>query len=202
MSSAFPNSPKLAKGTFLVHKDTFKGKPLKTIKFQYNPEELTRSLSPSIEEKGKKSRNKEPLKIAYPPEETIRLKIVLDATDYLEDGSSDIGIYHELSELELLLYPRDIQKLRLPYKRGKKGYRKVTPIKLPLILFNWGGSRSLPVNIKSISITEKAFDHNLNPIRAEVDIDMNVLTWKELTEKSMYEKYMWNVKKKKELAEK
>ena len=200
MPSETLKSPQIQKGAFVQYKSTFSSDPDRTIKFLYNPEELSRKLNPSSEEITQKG-SKEPLKIAYPPEEEISLKIILDATNYLETGEQNIyGIAPELSVLELLLYPIDMEDLHPSYMKKKKGSAKITPVEIPLVLFTWGKKRALPVNITDLSITEKAFDTELNPVRAEVDVSMKVLTWKELTEKSMYEKYMWNLNQKKDLA--
>jgi hypothetical protein len=50
----------------------------------------------------------------------------------------------------------------------------------PLALFIWGPSRVLPVRVSSVSITEQAFDLNLNPILAKADLSLKVLTYREL----------------------
>ncbi len=46
----------------------------------------------------------------------------------------------------------------------------------PLALFVWSKSRVVPVRITELSITEEAFDPNLNPIRAKVSLGMRVLS--------------------------
>jgi len=45
-----------------------------------------------------------------------------------------------------------------------------------LTLFVWSTSRIVPVRLTEFSITEEAFDTNLNPIRAKVSLGMRVLT--------------------------
>jgi len=45
-----------------------------------------------------------------------------------------------------------------------------------LTLFIWSKSRILPVRLTEFSITEEAFDTNLNPIRAKVSLGMRVLS--------------------------
>ena len=50
----------------------------------------------------------------------------------------------------------------------------------PLTLFVWSKSRILPVRLTDFSITEEAFDPNLNPIRAKVSLGMRVLTVNDL----------------------
>jgi 3-polyprenyl-4-hydroxybenzoate decarboxylase len=44
-----------------------------------------------------------------------------------------------------------------------------------LTLFVWSKSRVVPVRITDFSITEEAFDTQLNPIRAKVSLGMRVL---------------------------
>jgi hypothetical protein len=51
---------------------------------------------------------------------------------------------------------------------------------VPLVLLAWGKSRVLPVLLTSFSINEQAFDPQLNPIQAKVDLGMRVLTYMEL----------------------
>ena len=46
----------------------------------------------------------------------------------------------------------------------------------PLTLFVWSKQRIVPVRLTDLSITEEAFDPNLNPIRAKVSLGMRVLS--------------------------
>jgi len=50
----------------------------------------------------------------------------------------------------------------------------------PLALFIWSKNRILPVRLTDFSITEEAFDPNLNPIRAKVSLGMHVLSVNDL----------------------
>jgi hypothetical protein len=56
------------------------------------------------------------------------------------------------------------------------GTLEIIPLEQPLTLFVWSASRVVPVRIMEFSITEEAFDPNLNPIRAKVSLGMRVLT--------------------------
>jgi hypothetical protein len=47
-------------------------------------------------------------------------------------------------------------------------------------LFVWGPKRVLPVRLTSFSITEQAFDPDLNPIRASVNLSLAVLSYQDL----------------------
>ena len=44
----------------------------------------------------------------------------------------------------------------------------------------WGASRILPIRLDSVSITEEAFDPDLNPVRASADLSLQVLTYNDL----------------------
>ena len=46
----------------------------------------------------------------------------------------------------------------------------------PLTIFVWSRNRIVPVRLTDFSVTEEAFDPNLNPIRAKVSLGMRVLT--------------------------
>jgi hypothetical protein len=45
----------------------------------------------------------------------------------------------------------------------------------PNVLFVWGEKKILPVVIDSMTITEKQFDANLNPVQAEVSLGLSVI---------------------------
>jgi hypothetical protein len=45
-----------------------------------------------------------------------------------------------------------------------------------LTLFIWSKNRIIPVRLTEFSITEEAFDVNLNPLRAKVSLGMRVLS--------------------------
>jgi len=52
---------------------------------------------------------------------------------------------------------------------------EIIPLQQPLTLFVWSKSRVVPVRLTDFSITEEAFDPNLNPIRAKVSLGLRVL---------------------------
>ena len=71
----------------------------------------------------------------------------------------------------------------------------------PMVLFIWGPSRVVPVLVTSFSVTEEAFDQQLNPIQAKVDLDLKVLSNMDLKEKNIgYGVYTANLARKKVLA--
>jgi hypothetical protein len=63
---------------------------------------------------------------------------------------------------------------------ARAGNIEIVPPEAPLTLFVWGPGRVLPVRLTSFSITEQAYDGLLNPIRAEVDLSLMVLSYHDL----------------------
>src|SRR5204863_5433738 len=81
--------------------------------------------------------------------------------------------------LEMLFYPKSsmvIANLAL----ATAGSLEIIPVEAPLTLFVWGPQRVLPVRITSFSITEEAFDTQLNPTRAKIDLTLQVLSYYDL----------------------
>ncbi|NER97021.1 MAG: hypothetical protein F6J86_24755 [Symploca sp. SIO1B1] len=174
--STFPGSPRTLKGA-IASIDPLIPLP-KVIVFQYNPETMTRTLTPRTATNEKR----ESTKISLPPEETISLKIELDATDELEkaDGIAvNHGIHPQLAALETLIYPLSLEVIA---KEALllAGTIELLPQSPPLTVFIWGVKRIVPVQIKSMSIEEQAYDVNLNPIRSEVNLEMQVLSYSDL----------------------
>src|SRR5690349_6808022 len=106
--SSFPGSPKLVKGA-IVGFDIFN--PLASVAiFQYNPDTLSRTLT-AQGTGGDHPDRVETMRLKGAPIETIKLEAELDATDQLEvgDGNAEsMGIYPQLSALEMLLYPKSL----------------------------------------------------------------------------------------------
>lgn len=178
--TTFPGSPRLVKGA-IVAVDLFN--PLASvIVFQYNPTTLTRSLQ-AQSASGASSSRAEATRVAGAPVETITLKVEIDAADQLEkaDGVAvSMGIYPQLSALEMILYPKSAQVIANTVLLAT-GTIEVIPPEAPFTLFIWGPKRVLPVRLTSFSITEEAYDVNLNPIRATVNLGLRVLTYSDLS---------------------
>ena len=175
----FPGSPRLLKGA-IVRIDPFNSLSSKII-FQYNPENLTRTLTAQTTGSDDASRG-EVMRLNGPPQEAIKVEIVLDAIDQLERGTPPatvLGIHPALAALELLLYPKS-GLIIANEVLTRIGVIEIIPPEVPLTLFVWGEKRVLPVRITEFSITEEAFDPNLNPIRAKVSLGMTVLSYHNL----------------------
>ncbi len=181
--TSFPGSPRLTKGG-IVLLDPGTGMPVQTIVLQYNPDTLTRTLQ--VQGIGPEPGDRlEALRLKAPPLESIKLEAELDATDQMElatDASalvSQLGIYPQLAALEVTVYP-SVQQLLDNDSQSQMGVLEIAPMEAPLSLFVWSQMRVLPVRITDFSITEEAFDPNLNPIRAKISLGMRVLTVNDL----------------------
>jgi len=170
--TTFPGSPRLQKGA-IIGLDPFN--PLASVViFQYNPVTLTRTLTPKIEG----GTANQAMRISGPPGETISLDLTINAADQLEKGDAT-GLYPALASLEMLLYPKSAQVI-LNEALKVMGVIEVIPPQAPLTLFIWGVKRVVPVRITQFTITEEAFDPDLNPINATVRLSLAVLTYQDL----------------------
>jgi hypothetical protein len=178
--TSFPGSPKLLKGG-IVLLDPDSGVPVQIVVLQYNPDTLSRTLQ--LQGIGPEPGDRlEALRLKSPPLETIKLEAEIDATDQMESGDSTVarlGIYPQLAALEVMVYPTSAQ-LRDNNSQSNSGVLEIAPMEAPLSLFVWSQMRVLPVRVTEFSITEEAFDPNLNPIRAKVSLGMRVLTVSDL----------------------
>ena len=179
--TTFPLSPKLLKGGIvLIDSDTSAVKRI--IALQYNPDTLTRTLTgQSI---GNDSDRSQALRLKGPPVETYKLDAEIDAADQLEfpDQNEEImknGIAPQLAALETIVYPSSSQLLA-NNSLAASGTLEIVPTEAPLTLFVWSKNRVLPVRLTDFSITEEAFDPNLNPIRAKISLGMQVLSVNDL----------------------
>jgi len=179
--SSFPNSPRLLKGGIVLI-DANTSAVLRTITMQYNPDTLTRSLQiKALAEGGDRS---EAMRLTGPPVETIKVEVELDATDQLEfpdqnSNATEFGLQPQLAALETIVYPSSAQ-IQSNNSLASSGTLEIIPMETPLTLFVWSKNRVVPVKLTEFSITEEAFDVNLNPIRAKVSLGMRVLSVNDL----------------------
>lgn len=175
-----PASPRMAKAAILSIDPI--SQQTKSIKLQYNPEEISRSLTPRIKGGGEGGGRSEVMRIEGVPQETITLKVEIDAVDQLNKGdhsAGQMGIYPQLSALELLVYPSNASVISAKDLLSR-GTMEILPPMAPLTLFFWGPNRIVPVKLTSITINETYHDANLNPISAEVSLSMQVLSYSDL----------------------
>jgi hypothetical protein len=177
--TTFPGSPRLMRGA-IVGLDIFN--PIASvIVFQYNPDTLTRTLR--ARSSGGDGARSEALRLTGAPEEDIRLDVEIDATDQLEKAEStavNLGIFPQLSALEMLIYPKSTVVIANTILMAA-GITEISPPVAPFTLFIWGVKRVLPVRLNEFSIAEEAHDVNLNPIRAKVTLGLRVLSYNDLS---------------------
>lgn len=179
--SGFPNSPRLVKGG-IVLMDPNSSAVLRVIPLQYNPDTLTRTLQ--AQTVGEGADPSEALRLKGPPIETIKLEAEMDATDQIEfpdrnASTVEFGLQPQLAALETIVYPTSAQ-LQSNNALASSGTLEIIPTEAPLVLFIWGKTRIIPVRLTEFSITEEAFDVNLNPLRAKVSLGMRVLSINDL----------------------
>ena len=122
------------------------------------------------------------MRLKGPPKETIKLDVEIDAADQLEQANpqaTSMGLYPTLASLEMLLYPKSARTIAND-ALAATGIIEIIPPEAPMTLFVWGLKRTLPVRLTEFTITEEAFDPNLNPIRAKVGLSLRVLNYQDL----------------------
>jgi hypothetical protein len=183
----------------LVTIDPQRGTPSQIIVLQFNPDSLERSIAPQSSGADDSSSSSsssstggdrtEALRLVGPALESWKLTAEIDATDQL-DVPAPNGIHPQLAALEMLVNP-STASLRNLEVLAARGTLEITPTEQPLTLFTWGNKRVVPVRITEFTVTEEAFDVDLNPIRASVELTLRVLTVSDLPASNRgYELYL------------
>ena len=173
-----PLSPRLVKGG-IVTLDPDTSIVQNVIALQYNPDSLTRSLQIQSTPAALDGARTDALRLRGPAIETIKVEAELDAIDQLEFPSQfpnavRYGLHPQLAQLEMLINPT-VETLNNDDAMANNGALEIIPLEQPLTLFVWSANRVVPVRITEFSVTEEAFDPNLNPIRAKVSLGLRVL---------------------------
>lgn len=177
-----PTAPRVLRGGFVLL-DATSGQPVRTIPFQYNPDSLTRTLTPQAigQEPGDRL---EALRLKGPPHETYKFDAEFDATDLLDKPEQNPteaqhGLLPVLSAMESSFTP-DVGQLLAEDRMASLGMIEVAPVTAPLTVLVLGHNRTMPVQLTELSVTEEAFDTSLQPLRAKVSISARVLTVNDL----------------------
>lgn len=169
------------------------------IVFQINPESITHTWTqaaaaqPSSDPKAPKP---DPLAVSGVPGESFAFTLFLDANEEIA-GSNPVGaalasvsgVYPRLSALEMLQYPMgsgsagllgqvsaSISASGIGASPSASSTQNVPASQVPVVLFVWGPQRIVPVRVTALTITERLYDSALNPIHAEAQITLRVLT--------------------------
>ncbi len=185
----------MLRGALVEYGSNFLGPLPNVVVFQFNPEQLVRTINiPSRgENTDASSRTSERRQAEAPPLESFSVTANFSAADDLGKGGAVaaiprvFGIGPQIAALEKMVYPSNIIGGLLGKAIDAIGdalggsddeapERPVPREQLPRILLIWGLTRILPVTIKSMTITEQRFDFLLNPVQAQVEIGLEVIS--------------------------
>jgi hypothetical protein len=175
------------------------------IVFQINPESMTHAWTEAAAPPPSGGRpNADPLAVAGVPGESFTFTLFLDANEEIANAdrnpigaglASLSGVYPRLSALEMLQYPTgsvtagllgqvsasiSASGLSVGVSITKFTQQNVPVSQVPVVLFVWGPQRIVPVRVTALSVTERLYDAALNPIHAEAQITLRVLTPQEV----------------------
>lgn len=190
----------LLKGALISFTPTFLTPVPNVTVFQYNPESLTHTWSQPDRAADAATPGTEagdPYAVSGMPGEEFSLTIYFDANQDIADQvpiSSELaeasGVYSRLSALEMLLYPTGggamsqlLGQASAALGLGSSNAGVVSTVPqsaVPVVLFVWGPFRIVPVRLTGLTIVEKLYDALLNPVQAEVQLKLRVLTPSEL----------------------
>lgn len=182
----------LLRGALVEYSGDFLGPIPNLVVFQFNPEELARTINiPSAPSESSGTTVSDASTAAAPPTESFTLTAKFSAADDLGKGGAVsaiprvFGIGPQIAALEKMVYPagplsgllgQAIDAITGAAPTGEPSDRSIPRQALPRILFIWGYTRVLPVRIKSMTITEQKFDAFLNPVQVEIQIGLDVLS--------------------------
>ena len=155
--------------------------------FQFNPESLSRTLQ--IPQRPTGATQRETTQAGEKTFEKISFKAHFSAADMLADDkvlARMFGIGPQLCALEKMVLPSskiagllgaaiDAIGDALGGGGDEPPAQPIPREKFPRTLFIWGLTRILPVTIDSMTISELEYDSLLNPLRAEVDLQLTVI---------------------------
>ncbi|MBX3251051.1 MAG: hypothetical protein KF901_27990 [Myxococcales bacterium] len=174
---------KLTKGALVQLTEGALGVSANVVVFQYNPEKLSRTLTPwnPFETEGDGRGGVSPGVQPFDPKERLQLEVELDAADGLEEGHAlavAFGVSDRIAAIEALLWPSagllgdlvnagaDLLGQGLPVERRS----------VPLVLLVWGPGRIVPVRVTEYAIEEQLFSPLLFPLQAKISLTLEVVT--------------------------
>jgi hypothetical protein len=181
--TGYSRSPRLARGALVQLVEDIIGIVPNIIPFQYNPESLTRTLTPwnpfDVDQTGRGQIA--PTAQPFDPKETISLEIHFNAADQLEEDdpiAKQFGVADRIAAMEKLLMPSqgllgDLVGAAAALVGLPQPPQRPT---VPVALFVWGAGRILPVRVTNYSIDETAFLPSLQPLMAKISLSLEVLT--------------------------
>lgn len=181
--------PYLLRGALIEYGTDLIGPIPNVVIFQFNPEKLSRTLH--VPERPTGPTQRENTQAGTPTTESISFTAHFSAADALNDNNPlarSFGVGPQLAALEKMVNPsseisglvgKALDAIGSALGLGGGNDSSTMPVprqKYPKIIFIWGLTRVLPVNLGSLRISEVEYDHLLNPIRAEVELELSVNT--------------------------
>ena len=154
------------------------------VPFQYNPDQLKRTLKPSYYEASRD-------RFTGPATQSIDVTVQLEASRSAE-AAQGVGVLPYLAALELMIYP-DSTELDTYVQDTRSNKMKAVPPLAPRCLFIWGPSRVLPVRLSTVTVTEQLFNLQLTPEVASVALSMEIYPFEEADEPD-YQLLLTNLK--------
>ena len=149
------------RGAFIAYESGGYPDKRRLIPFRFNPESLSRSLTV---EQGSSGSVKESFKVL------VRVDFA-DRLTETQNLSAELGVAPEIAAIEDLLYPAETEAQAS--SDGTEPVRQKLP--RPTVLLVWGRKRVLPVKITGLTINEAMYNSQLNPIRADIEVSIEVL---------------------------
>lgn len=181
--TGYTRSPRLVRGALVQLAEDVIGVVPNVIPFQYNPETLTRKLTPwnpfEVDQTGRGQIA--PTAQPYDPKEAVTLEIHFDAADQLEESdpiARQVGVADRIAAIEKLLLPSqgllgDLLGAAAALAGAPQPPQRPT---VPVALLVWGPGRILPVRVTDYSIDETTFLPSLHPLTAKISLSLEVLT--------------------------
>lgn len=151
--------------------------------FQYNPEKLTRGMTPYVPDSGSQPRTQQSVDTQpFDPEETISFTLQLSAAEGVDNKNPvtiATGVASQLAALRKMLRPTsgmlsDIKGSAQALMQ--KSTERLTRPTLPITFLLYGPGLIVPVRITEFSIEELMHTPLLYPHEASVTIKLLVLT--------------------------
>lgn len=176
------------KGAFVEYGTGLIGPIPNVVIFQFNPEALSRTFV--VPQRPNTGNEREQSQAGEAVTEKIAFKAHFTAVDMLDENKALarlFGIGPQLAALEKMVIPGgkiagligaaiDAVGDALGLGGGDDAPTQPIPRQAyPKLLFLWGLTRVQPVKIESMRIAELEYDNLLNPIRAEVDIEIAII---------------------------
>ena len=176
-------SPRLVRGALVQLVEDVVGVVPNVIPFQYNPETLTRKMTPwNPFEVDQTARGQiAPTAQPFDPKESISLEIHFDAADQLEESdpvAARVGVADRIAAVEKLLLPTqgllgDVGAAAAALAGLPQPPQRPT---VPVALLVWGPGRIVPVRVTDYGIDETTFLPSLQPLSAKINLTLEVLT--------------------------